>query len=230
MQTFFLRAGDGPWTEGGLAGFAAADTVIHLSRDIAAAKIYPCLDPRTSHARLLEGPAPGARHREIAGRAREALVALWSGGSDERARRLANYLTQPFFCAEPWTRHPGSHVGLAEALDDCAGILDGRHDDCRSTPSTSAAACASSGRAEHRPETRCHLARETFEARIGVVGVRPGGTAQVTMSVSPYSRMKEAQLLHAVLDVATTPGCGMRSASAMPWTPPWPPASSRKRW
>jgi F-type H+-transporting ATPase subunit beta len=60
---------------------------------------------------------------------REALVALWSGGGDERARKLANYLTQPFFCAEPWTRQPGSHVGLAEALDDCSGILDGRFDD-----------------------------------------------------------------------------------------------------
>ncbi len=56
-------------------------------------------------------------------------MALWSGGGDERARKLANYLTQPFFCAEPWTRQPGSHVGLAEALDDCAGILDGRYDD-----------------------------------------------------------------------------------------------------
>ncbi len=129
VQTFFLRAGDGPWTEGALAGLAPADTVIHLSRDMAVAKIYPCLDPRTSHARLLGGPAAGSRHRQLAGRAREALMALWSGGGDERARKLANYLTQPFFCAEPWTRQPGSYVGLAEALDDCAGILDGRHDD-----------------------------------------------------------------------------------------------------
>lgn len=129
VQTFFLRAGDDPWTEGQLAGLAPADSVIHLSRAMATAKIYPCLDPRTSHSRLTESPAVDARHREIARRAREALTALWSGRLDERARKLANYLTQPFFCAEPWTRRPGSHVALAEALDDCAAILDGRHDD-----------------------------------------------------------------------------------------------------
>lgn len=129
VQTFFLRAGDGPWTEDGLSALAPADTLIHLSRDMAAAKIYPCLDPRTSHSRLLAGLAAGARHREIAGRARDALAALWAGHADDRTRKLANYLTQPFFCAEPWTRQPGSHVALAEALDDCADILDGRHDD-----------------------------------------------------------------------------------------------------
>ena len=129
VQTFFLRAGDGPWTEGRLANLAAADSVIHLSRAMATAKIYPCLDPRTSHSRLLETSAVDSRHREIALNAREALQGLWAGHADERARKLANYLTQPFFCAEPWTKQPGSHVGLAEALDDCADILDGRHDD-----------------------------------------------------------------------------------------------------
>jgi RNA polymerase sigma factor (sigma-70 family) len=129
VQTFFLRGDDGPWTEGRLAGLAPASTVIHLSREMAAAKIYPCLDPRTSYSHLLESPAVDARHREIARRAREVLSSLWAGSDDERARRLANYFTQPFFCAEPWTRQPGLHVGLAEALEDCADILDGRHDD-----------------------------------------------------------------------------------------------------
>ncbi len=47
----------------------------------------------------------------------------------ERGQKLANFLSQPFFVAEPWTHRPGSHVSLEETLDDCADILDGRHGD-----------------------------------------------------------------------------------------------------
>jgi len=38
VQTFFFRAGDGPWTTERLAGLAFADTVIHLSRGMAEKK------------------------------------------------------------------------------------------------------------------------------------------------------------------------------------------------
>jgi F-type H+-transporting ATPase subunit beta len=135
VQSFFLRADEGPWTADRLAALAPADAVIHLSREVAKAKIYPCIDPRTSRSRLLESGSLDARHREIAARARAALAPLFVGpeGAEtqafERSRRLANYLAQPFFCAEPWTKRPGSHVSLATALADCADILDGRHDD-----------------------------------------------------------------------------------------------------
>jgi len=47
----------------------------------------------------------------------------------ERARKLANYLSQPFFVAEPYIHRPGCYVGLEEALDTFRDILDGRHDD-----------------------------------------------------------------------------------------------------
>src|SRR5260370_34342341 len=59
VQTFFFRAEDGPWTADRLAGLAPADVVIHLSRRVAAAKIYPCVDLRSSRSRLLEGKAIG---------------------------------------------------------------------------------------------------------------------------------------------------------------------------
>jgi RNA polymerase sigma factor (sigma-70 family) len=135
VQSFFLRADEGPWTADRLAALAPADTVIHLAREVAKAKIYPCVDPRTSRSRLLESDALDARHREIAARVRAALALLFAGGENvgaeayERVRRLANYLAQPFFCAEPWTKRSGSHVSVATALADCADILDGRHDD-----------------------------------------------------------------------------------------------------
>jgi F-type H+/Na+-transporting ATPase subunit beta len=47
----------------------------------------------------------------------------------ERALKLQNYFTQPFFVAEPYTKRSGSTVSLADALDTCRGILDGHYDD-----------------------------------------------------------------------------------------------------
>lgn len=137
VQTFFFRAGDGPWTTERLAELAAVDTVIHLSRGMAERKIYPCVDPRTCRSRLLETKAVGDDHAAIAERARQALSLLLDPAVAEtadqiilqRARKLANFFAQPFFCAEPWTKRPGSHVSLKDALQGCREILDGLHDD-----------------------------------------------------------------------------------------------------
>jgi len=134
VQTFFFRTAEGPWNSDRLDELASVDSVIRLSREMAVRKIYPCVDVSTSRSRLLDTGAVDAAHGPIATRAREALDKLWSGACGdptflERARKLANYFTQPFFCAEPWTKRPGTHVPLAEALKTCADILDGAYDD-----------------------------------------------------------------------------------------------------
>ena len=137
VQTFFFRAGDGPWTTERLAELAAVDTVIHLSRGMAEKKIYPCVDPRTCRSRLLETKAVGEDHAVIAERARQTLSLLLdpalAATADQiilhRARKLANFFAQPFFCAEPWTKRPGVHVSLNDSLRSCREILDGIHDD-----------------------------------------------------------------------------------------------------
>ena len=137
VQTFFFRAGDGPWTAERLAELASVDTVIHLSRGMAEKKIYPCVDPRTSRSKLLETKAVGDEHAAIAEHVKQALTLLLDPALAEtvdplilqRARKLANYFAQPFFCAEPWTKRPGSYVSKAEALKTCSEILDGVHDD-----------------------------------------------------------------------------------------------------
>jgi F-type H+-transporting ATPase subunit beta len=46
-----------------------------------------------------------------------------------RARRLRNFLTQPFFVSESFTGLPGRRVSIAQTLDGVAAILDGRCDD-----------------------------------------------------------------------------------------------------
>jgi RNA polymerase sigma factor (sigma-70 family) len=137
VQTFFFRAGDGPWSTESLAELAAVDTVIHLSTGMAERKIYPCVDPRTCRSRLLEMKAVEDDHAVIAERARKALSLLLDPALAEtadalilqRARKLANFFAQPFFCAEPWTKRPGVHVSLKDSLQGCREILDGVHDD-----------------------------------------------------------------------------------------------------
>jgi hypothetical protein len=59
-QTFFFRAEDGPWAQERLASLALIDVVIHLSRAVAKAKLYPCVDLRTWSGTL---PSPPARTR-----------------------------------------------------------------------------------------------------------------------------------------------------------------------
>jgi F0F1-type ATP synthase beta subunit len=137
VQTFFLRADEGPWTTERLAALAPVDVVLRLSRDRAKAKVYPCVDVLASRSRLLDQHAVSSEHAEIAKRVHEALAALWAtkGSSSlrasarERALKLQNYLTQPFDVAEPYTGRPGATVGAAEALQTCQDILDGKFDD-----------------------------------------------------------------------------------------------------
>jgi F0F1-type ATP synthase beta subunit len=138
VQTFFFRAEDVPWTRERLEALAAAEVVIHLSRERIAAKVYPAVDVLTSRSRLLETKAVGEEHVATAERVRHALAALWANrgrsqsGAEglmlERALKLQNYFTQPFYIAEPYTKRPGATVSLTEALQTCRAILDGRYD------------------------------------------------------------------------------------------------------
>jgi RNA polymerase sigma factor (sigma-70 family) len=138
VQTLFFRAEEG-WTPERLTALAPADTVIRLSLERARAKVYPTVDVLNSRSRLLETKAVEEQHVAVAVRVRKALADLWSEKTctksrtarlaRERALKLQNYFTQPFYCAEPWTKLPGVTVGIAETLRTCQEILDGRHDD-----------------------------------------------------------------------------------------------------
>jgi F-type H+-transporting ATPase subunit beta len=140
VQTFFLRGQEEPCSAERLSDFATADVVIHLAREIAKAKIYPAVDLRTSHSRLIETGAVAEEHRVVAEQVRRMLAAAsWNAGNPpdaagdrrmvERPHKLQNYFTQPFFVAEPYTHRSGTHVSLDEALRTCRDLLEGRHDD-----------------------------------------------------------------------------------------------------
>ena len=46
-----------------------------------------------------------------------------------RARRIQNFLSQPFSVAEQFTGRPGAYVPLTETIRGFQEILDGKHDD-----------------------------------------------------------------------------------------------------
>ena len=45
-----------------------------------------------------------------------------------RARKLQNFMTQPFFVAEAYTGKPGEYVTEEETVSGCERILAGRTD------------------------------------------------------------------------------------------------------
>jgi F-type H+-transporting ATPase subunit beta len=121
------------------------DSALVLSRELAAEGLYPAVDPLASSSKALTPSVVGERHYEVGQEARrmlgryEELRDLISMlGIDElsaedrelvgRSRRLRNFLTQPFFIAEPFTGMPGRRVAVEQTIDGVAAILEGRCD------------------------------------------------------------------------------------------------------
>jgi RNA polymerase sigma factor (sigma-70 family) len=109
------------------------DAVIAISRKLGEERRYPAIDPVTSRSRLLDPAVAGIEHVDIAGRIRHLLddTSTNQPGADtaRRVSQIRNFLTQPFFVAEPYTNRPGQTVSRKVALADCQALLDGAHDD-----------------------------------------------------------------------------------------------------
>src|SRR6516225_5323453 len=121
------------------------DSMIVLSRSLAAEGMYPAVDPLRSSSILLDPVVVGEEHYLIAEEVREAIARyaelqdiISLLGVEElsahdrlivaRARRLQRFLTQPFAVTEAFTGKPGRSVPLAETLEGCRAILDGACD------------------------------------------------------------------------------------------------------
>ncbi|GLR67889.1 ATP synthase subunit beta 2 [Acidocella aquatica] len=122
------------------------DSIVMLSRQLAAEAFYPAVDPLASSSILLDPLVVGEAHYRVAERVREALarfkdlqdiIALLGmeelGAADrlivKRARRLQRFLSQPFSVTEAFTGMPGRSVSCADTVAGCAAILDGEADD-----------------------------------------------------------------------------------------------------
>ncbi|NLO27886.1 MAG: hypothetical protein GX113_06890, partial [Actinobacteria bacterium] len=126
--------------------FAHLDATTVLSRAISEMGIYPAVDPLDSTSRALNRQVVGDEHYETATKVQEILqrykdlrdiIAIL--GMDElsdedkvtvrRARKIQQFLSQPFFVAEQFTGMPGKFVPLKETVRSFKEIIEGRHDD-----------------------------------------------------------------------------------------------------
>ena len=117
-----------------------------LSRAISEMGIYPAVDPLDSTSRALSREVVGDEHYETATKVQEILqrykdlrdiIAIL--GMDElsdedkvtvrRARKIQQFLSQPFFVAEQFTGIPGKFVPLKETVRSFKEILEGKHDE-----------------------------------------------------------------------------------------------------
>jgi F-type H+-transporting ATPase subunit beta len=121
------------------------DGAIILSRTIAAKGFYPCVDPLLSASRTLHPDIVGAEHYQVATQAREVLnqhkslsrIVAIVGESElsaynqlifHRAKKLLNYLTQPFATAEAQTGRKGTTVDRNLTIQDIKLIMSGSFD------------------------------------------------------------------------------------------------------
>ncbi|MPM35535.1 ATP synthase subunit beta [bioreactor metagenome] len=126
--------------------FSHLDATTVLSRSIAEIGIYPAVNPLDSTSRILEPSVVGERHYAVARRVQEILqryhelqdiIAIL--GMDElaeedkltvyRARKIQNFLSQPFHVAEIFTGQQGRYVTLQETIADFEAITGGETDD-----------------------------------------------------------------------------------------------------
>ncbi|MBM88825.1 MAG: F0F1 ATP synthase subunit beta [Gammaproteobacteria bacterium] len=126
--------------------FAHLDAKVVLSRDIAALGIYPAVDPLDSSSRQLDPLVVGQEHYDVASgvqgvlqRYKELKDIIAILGMDElsdedkqtvyRARRISQFLSQPFTVAEVFTNAPGKYVSLKDTIAGFKAILNGDYDE-----------------------------------------------------------------------------------------------------
>ena len=126
--------------------FSHLDARTVLDRKISSLGIYPAVDPLESSSRMLDPQVVGERHYRVARGVQEILqkynelqdiIAIL--GMDElseedkktvnRARRVRNFLSQPFHVSEVFTGFPGEYVPLETTIDSFEKLLSGDYDD-----------------------------------------------------------------------------------------------------
>jgi len=125
--------------------FAHLDAKVVLSREIASLGIYPAVDPLDSSSRQLDPLVIGQEHYDVANgvqtvlqRYKELKDIIAILGMDElsdddkqtvyRARRISQFLSQPFTVAEVFTNAPGKYVSLKDTIAGFKAILNGDYD------------------------------------------------------------------------------------------------------
>jgi len=145
VQAIYVPADD--YTDPAPAtAFAHLDATTNLSRQIVEIGIYPAVDPLASTSRILDPRIVGPEHYSVARSVKQVLqkykdlqdiIAIL--GIDElseddklvvaRARKIQNFLSQPFFVAEQFTGRAGKYVKVADTIRGFKEIVEGKHDE-----------------------------------------------------------------------------------------------------
>ena len=128
------------------AAFTHLDAKTVLDRGIASLGIYPAVDPLESSSRILDPLVVGEEHYHVA-RAVQMLLQRYKElqdiiailGMDElseedktvvnRARRVRNFLSQPFNVGEQFTGMKGVYVSREDTIRSFKEVLEGKYDD-----------------------------------------------------------------------------------------------------
>ena len=125
--------------------FNHLDVKVVLDRKIASLGIYPAVDPLESSSRMLDPKVVGIDHynisikvKEILQRFKELQDIIAILGMDElsdedklivnRARKIRNFLSQPFAVAEKFVGIKGKYVKVKDTIKGFDEMLSGKHD------------------------------------------------------------------------------------------------------
>ena len=125
--------------------FSHLDAKTVLDRNTAALGIYPAVDPLDSSSNILDPNIVGEEHYQVARQVQQILqrykelqdiIAIL--GMDElsdedkvivnRARRIRNFLSQPFHVAEGFNGFKGIYVPVKDTVRSFKAILEGKYD------------------------------------------------------------------------------------------------------
>ena len=128
-----------------VAIFSHLNSTLVLSRDYVQRGLYPAVDPLQSSSGVIDPHIIGKKHFETA----QEIIRHFQKYQDlqrivsiigkeelskqerlvfERARKLQNFLTQPFFTGELYTGIKGIYVALEDTIAGCDRIMAGEFD------------------------------------------------------------------------------------------------------
>ena len=125
--------------------FGHLDSTVVLARSLSELGIYPAVDPLDSSSTILDPKVVGEEHYEVA-RGVQKILQRYKDLQDiiailgmeelspedklivQRARKIQNFLSQPFAVAEAFTGRSGKYVKLSDTIKGFKEILDGKHD------------------------------------------------------------------------------------------------------
>jgi len=125
--------------------FSYLNSIMVLSREKSQLKLYPAIEPLLSSCSNLDRAVVGREHFDIT----QEILKIFTKHKElsrivpvvgveelskadriiyERAKKLLNFLTQPFFVAESYTGRKGKYVPIKNTLEGCDKIISGRVD------------------------------------------------------------------------------------------------------